>query len=283
MTASIVNTAMAEAWNGAEGEDWARDWQRYDLGVAAYHRRLLEAAAPEPGERALDVGCGNGQVGRDLAARGLRVTGVDLSGPMIARGTELAAGNPDVELVVGDAQVHPFPDEAFDLVVSRFGAMFFADRPAAFGNLARATRPGGRIALVAWQGIAGNEWLQEIRGALALGRDLPQPPVGAPGPFGLGDAPAACEVLRQAGYGDAQAQARVEPFWAGRDADDAYAFVSRTGVVRGLLDGLPADQVEQGLAQLRASLAAHESEDGVVYGSSAWLFTGTRDAGGSRS
>jgi hypothetical protein len=90
-------------------------------------------------------------------------------------------------------------------------------------------------------------------------------------------------VLRQAGYGDAQAEALAEPFWAGRDADDAYAFVSRTGVVRGLLDGLPADQVEQGLAQLRASLAAHESEDGVVYGSSAWLFTGTRDAGGSRS
>jgi SAM-dependent methyltransferase len=283
MTAPIVNTAMAEAWNGAEGEDWARDWQRYDQGVAAYHRRLLEACAPAAGERALDVGCGNGQVGRELAARGMRVTGVDLSGQMVARGTELAAGNPDVELVVADAQVHPFPDEEFDLVVSRFGAMFFADRQAAFGNLARATRPGGRIALVAWQGIAGNEWLQEIRGALALGRELPTPPVGVPGPFGLGDAPAACEVLRRAGYGDAQAEALAEPFWAGVDADDAYAFVSRTGVVRGLLEGLPQEHVERGLAQLRASLEAHQGEDGVVYGSSAWLFTGTRDTGGSRS
>jgi SAM-dependent methyltransferase len=276
MTATVVNTAMAQAWNGPEGDDWARDWERYDAGVEGYHRRLLEAAAPVAGERALDVGCGIGQVTRDLARLGLRATGIDLSRQMLEKGRELAAGIAGAELVEGDAQVHPFPDGAFDLVTSRFGAMFFADRAAAFSNLARATRPGGRIALIAWQEVAANEWLQEIRGALALGRELPAPPVGVAGPFGLADADRACEVLHQAGYDGVRAEAVTEPFVAGRDVDDAYAFLSVNGVVRGLLEGLPAPLAEQGLANLRASFAAHATADGVVYDSATWLFTGTR-------
>ncbi|HUR13027.1 MAG TPA: class I SAM-dependent methyltransferase [Mycobacteriales bacterium] len=274
----VANVEMAQAWNGPEGEDWARDWERYDKAVQGYHRRLLGAAAGRPGERALDVGCGNGQVARDLATAGLTVLGVDLSAQMVERGKELAAELPGADFLVGDAQVHPFDEGAFDLVVSRFGAMFFADRPAAFRNLARATRPGGRVALVAWQPIPANEWLMEIRGALALGRDLPSPPIGAAGPFGLADPDETCATLREAGYGDASATATTEGFWAGRDPDDAYAFLSRSGVVRGLLEALPPEQGEEGLAALRAVMEAHATGDGVVLGSAAWLYTGTRNA-----
>jgi SAM-dependent methyltransferase len=270
----MATTEMSQAWNGAEGDDWARDWEHYDAAAASYHRRLLDAAAVQPGERVLDVGCGNGQVARELAAAGAKAVGIDLSRPMLARARELSAGGP--EFVEGDAQVHPFTDGEFDVVLSRFGAMFFADRQAAFDNLARATRPGGRIALIAWQGISGNEWLQEIRGALALGRELPAPPVGVAGPFGLADADRACEVLHQAGYDGVRAEAVTEPFVAGRDVDDAYAFLSVNGVVRGLLEGLPAPLAEQGLVNLRASFAAHATADGVVYDSATWLFTGTR-------
>lgn len=274
MNATIANVEMAEAWNGAEGDDWARDWERYDAAAASYHRRLLDAAAVQPGERVLDVGCGNGQVARDLAALGAKAVGIDLSRQMLDRARELAAGS--AEFVEGDAQVHPFVDGQFDVVLSRFGAMFFADRAAAFRNLARATAPGGRIVLVAWATLQENEWLQEVRGSLALGRDLPAPPAGAPSPFGLADVDAATAVLRAAGYGDATATLLTEDFVAGKDADDAYAFLGSSGVVRGLLDGLSPELQEQGRKNLRASLEAHDTGHGVVYGSAAWLFTGTR-------
>lgn len=274
----VVNVEMAQAWNGPEGEGWAREWRRYDRGAQGYHRRLLEAAAGRAGERALDVGCGNGQVTRDLASAGLSVLGVDLSQQMVARAKELAVDLPGAGFLVADAQVHPFDESAYDLVVSRFGVMFFDDRTAAFGNLARATRPGGRIALVAWQPMGDNEWLTAIRGALALGRDLPTPPAGAPGPFGLADPESGCATLREVGYTDAAATAMQEAFWAGEDADDAYAFLSRLGVVRGLLEEFPPEQAAEGLAALRAVVEAHTTDDGVVFRSAAWLYTGTRDA-----
>jgi SAM-dependent methyltransferase len=273
--ATIPNIEMAKAWNGPEGEDWAREWQHYDRGVRAYHLRLLEAAAVRPGERVLDLGCGIGQVARDLAARGADSVGIDLSRPMLAKARELA---PAVDFVEGDAQVHPFPDASFDLVVSRFGCMFFADRGAAFSNVARATRQGGRLALLVWQGLDANEWLREVRGSLALGRELPSPPVGAPGPFGMADPDVGCAELSAAGWSGVAATAVDEPFWAGADVDDAMAFIGASGVVRGLLEGLPPEDQQRGRDALRDSFARHAGPNGVLYRSGCWLYSGTRSA-----
>jgi len=275
MEATIPNVEMAKAWNGPEGDDWARYWEHYDLGVRAYERRLVAAAAVAPGERVLDLGCGNGEVCRDLAAQGAVPVGIDLSQQMLAKARELGPG---IDFVAGDAQVHPLPEASFDLVVSRFGCMFFADRTAAFTNVARATRSGGRLALLVWQGLDRNEWLLEIRGALALGRDLPVPPPGAPSPFGMADPDLACAELAAAGWGDVAATPVEEPFWAGADVDDAMAFIGTSGVVRGLLEGLPADEQEKGRQQLRESFARHAGPDGVHYGSACWLYSGTRSA-----
>jgi SAM-dependent methyltransferase len=276
MAATIVNVEMAEAWN-AEGRDWARDWERYDRAIRNHHQRLLEVASVQPGERVLDVGCGNGEVARDLARRGAQVVGIDLSRPMLDRARLLAKDLPGAEFVEGDAQVHPFAPESFDKVVSRYGAMFFADRRGAFTNLARATRPGGGLALLAWQELAENEWLQEIRQALALGRDLPTPPAGLPGPFGLADAEGTCADLRAAGYGDVAAQEVRAAFVLGSDAEDAYGFMGSIGVVQGLLEGLSEADGQRGRAQLKDALVRHESDAGVMLGSASWLFTGTRE------
>ena len=86
-----------------------------------------------------------------------------------------------------DAQVYVFDPASFDVVLSNAGAMFFDDQNAAFANLRTALKPGGRIVLLVWQVLENNEWLNELRRALAMGRDLPTPPVGTPGPFGLAD------------------------------------------------------------------------------------------------
>src|SRR3954468_2691442 len=172
----VANADQLAAWDGDEGEHWSTHAERYDASVSAASQRLAEVAAIADGEVVLDLGCGCGATTRDAAraaGRGAAV-GIDLSSRMLERAHERAAGEGlgNVTFVHGDAQVHEFAPEAFDVVISRFGAMFFADPVAAFANVARATRPGGRAALVAWQALAANEWLTEVRGALALGREL---------------------------------------------------------------------------------------------------------------
>jgi SAM-dependent methyltransferase len=280
MASTIANVEMADAWDGDEGAAWARDWEHYDRGFRGYHERLVDAAAISDGERVLDIGCGNGESTRDAARatpRG-RALGVDLSSLMIERARSLAEveGLANVRFERGDAQVHPFEPDDQDLALSRFGAMFFGDPHAAFTNIGRALRSGGRLALVAWQGLEENEWLQTIRGSLAVGRELPSPATGAPGPFGLADPDRVASLLAAAGFGDVELTALREPFWAGADASDAFTFLSNSGPARGLLDGLEPASRARALDGLRAAMTAHDTGDGVYFGSAAWLVTARR-------
>src|SRR5207237_926186 len=119
-----------------------------------------------------------------------------------------------------DVQAHGFTPASFDLAISRTGTMFFGDPVAAFAKIARSLRPGGRLSLLTWQGPAGNEWIRELSGALAAGRDLPLPPPDAPGPFARDGAapsrPAASGRWRQAGgagnvYGRESTKRQVSP------------------------------------------------------------------------
>jgi SAM-dependent methyltransferase len=143
---TIANTAQAEAWNGDEGEHWASHADRYDHAVAGYHRALLDAARISAGEAVLDIGCGCGQSTIDAgrAADTGKAVGIDLSKPMLRTATERsqAAGIMNVTFVPGDAQVHAFDQSSFDFVISRFGAMFFADLGAALLNIAPWRAPG---------------------------------------------------------------------------------------------------------------------------------------------
>jgi SAM-dependent methyltransferase len=276
----IVNEDQANAWDGTEGETWAADQDRYDAGVGVYNEHLLDAANISTNERVLDIGCGCGQSTRSaarLAASGSAV-GVDLSSQMLARARDRAReeGVENVTFEQADAQVHPFAPGEFDVAISRFGAMFFGDPVAAFRNIGSGLRADARIALVAWQPLAENEWLSAIRATLAMGRQLPEPPIGMPGPFGLADPDAVRSILDGAGYVDIGVEGIQEPFYAGADADDAFDFVGRIGPVRGLLEDLDEAAEAQALEQLRAAIAEHETADGVLFGSSAWLVTARR-------
>jgi SAM-dependent methyltransferase len=172
-----------------------------------------------------------------------------------------------------DAQVHPLGDATFDVAISRFGAMFFGDPVAAFGNIGRALRADGRMALMSWQPLEQNEWLSAIRGALAMGRELPAPVCGAPGPFGLAEPDAVRDLLGTAGFVDVELDSVREPMTVGGSADDAYGFVSRMPPVRGLLQDLDDDTRTRALEQLRDTIAAHAAESGVSFDSAGWLIT----------
>ena len=192
------------------------------------------------------------------------------------RGRAEAQGLTNVEFLQVDAQVHPFGDAAFDVAVSSFGVMFFNDQVAAFSNIGRALRPGGRLAVMAWQELARNEWLTALRGALAVGRTLGSPPNGAPGPFGLAEPDHVRHVLAEAGFVDVQVEPIEEPMNLGADADDAFSFVRTMGIVEGMTHDLDDDDTARALAAVHAVLKDHETPDGVLIGSAAWLITARR-------
>ena len=274
------NADMASAWNGQEGEDWAAHADRYDAASAAFDASLLDGARITATDRVLDVGCGAGVSTRAAAraAPGGHVTGIDLSAQLLAeaRRRSAAAGLTNTTFVHGDAQVHPFEPVAFDVAVSRFGSMFFGDPVAGFGNVARALRPGGRLALLSWQELARNEWLLAIRRCLAAGRTLPEPPGDAPGPFGLADPDHVRRVLTAAGFEAVDLAGLPGTVRLGADAEDAFGFIGGLGLARGLLGGLDDATRQAALDDLRAALAAHATPDGVRLGASAWLVTARR-------
>lgn len=277
---SIVNTEQARAWNGYEGSHWAQNQDRWDAVNGGFNELLLTAAALDERSRVLDVGCGAGMTTR-LAARRVRsgrALGLDLSGPMLGRARETARrenlGNATFEQ--GDAQTRAFEAGAFDVAISRFGVMFFADPVAAFANIGRALRPGGRTAFVCAAEAEGNEWLQ----ALAALRDiLPIGGFGAPGGpgmFSLADPDTVHDVLSVAGY-EGIGTAHVEAYgtW-GRDADDAAAFLLDSGPGRHLLDQVGQDVQDLARSRLAETLQPHEQKGGLRLRSTAWLVTAHR-------
>ena len=273
-----TNTEQLGAWDGDEGAYWTDHAEAFDRSLDAYRERFAAAADVQAGDRVLDIGCGTGQTTRE-AARAAAVgsaLGVDLSSRMIElarrRATEDGIGNVAFEQV--DAQVHPFEPQAFDVAISRTGAMFFGDPVAAFTNIARALEPRARLALLTWQPLARNEWIREFIAALAAGRDLPGPPPSAPGPFGLSDPDRVRTILSAAGFVDVDLDGMNAGMWFGTDADDAYRFV--LGLLGWMLEGLDDAGRSRALDALRSTTAAHETESGVVYESAAWIVTARR-------
>ena len=272
------NSEQLRAWDGDEGAYWAAHADDFDRAMAYHHRRLLVAASIAPIDHVLDVGCGTGQTTRDAARAAPQGSslGVELSSEMLAVARLLTAteGIDNASFLQADAQIHDFGQAAFDVVISRTGTMFFGDRIAAFTNIGRSLVPRGRLAMVVWQVAAANEWIREIAGALAAGRELPTPPPDAPGPFSLSDPNTVRSVLSASGFEDIDCEAVEAPMWFGDTADDAHRFV--LGLLGWMLEGLDETGRLQASDDLRATLSAHATPEGVAFGSSAWMIRATR-------
>ena len=191
---------------------------------------LRRACDVQPHDHVLDIGCGGGQTTRQAArtARAGSALGVDVSAPAIERARELARaeGLGNVTFERADAQVHRFPPEHFDLAISRFGTMFFADPVAAFANIGRALRPAGRLVMMVWQAA---------RAQRVGRRHPPRPsarpqgaggrPSGGPDPFSLADPPTVTEILAAAGFADVAFTDVHEPVYYGPDVAAALDWV----------------------------------------------------------
>ncbi|MFJ9648861.1 class I SAM-dependent methyltransferase [Streptomyces sp. NPDC101206] len=289
---AIANSSQARAWNGYEGAHWAAHQNRWDAVNAGFDRPLFAAAAIAPGERVLDIGCGAGSTTRQAAraaAPGGEAVGLDLSGPMLERARASADGEglANVRFEHGDAQVHPLDRGAYDLAISRFGIMFFADPAAAFANIATALRPGGRVALLCAAEPEGNEWLTALT---ALADLLPLQGFGkpgGPGMFSLSAPDAAAALLSAAGLRDVRATHVTAYGTWGRDAADAAGFLLDSGPGRHLVAQAGPDLGDRARARLTDLLRRHASNGVLRLRSTGWLVTATAPApcasGGGRT
>ncbi|MER6949422.1 class I SAM-dependent methyltransferase [Nonomuraea sp. NPDC000554] len=275
---AIANTQQAEAWNGWEGVHWAQNRARYDATVAAFNDDLFRAAAIDEGDRVLDIGCGTGHItllAARQASRG-QVVGVDISAPMLERARADAAeqGITNVRFEQGDAQVHHFPDGGFDVAISRGGVMFFDDLVAAFANVRRGLRPGGRLVFMGPQGGSPDSEYARATGALKPLMRGPSP--AARGMGSLVDPARIHEVLGEAGFADVGVVPVEAPMDYGRDAADAAEFILGQGPVRFNLEGVDRAVVERAREELRAGLVAYETSEGVRISGAVWVVSATR-------
>jgi ubiquinone/menaquinone biosynthesis C-methylase UbiE len=200
------NADQIAYWNGPGGEHWTERQPLQDILLAPISQILIDSAAANSGERIVDVGCGCGSTSIALAqavAPSGFVLGIDISAPMLARARQLAPKTLPVDFVLADATVYPFDPASFDLLVSRFGVMFFAEPALSFANLRRALKPTGRLAFVCWREPRENPMLMTpLQAAYKHVPKLPQPGPEDPGPFSFASEERVRRILREAGFVD---------------------------------------------------------------------------------
>ena len=279
MTAAMRNAEQVEYWNGRVGETWAGMQDRMDRALTPVTAALLAAAAPALGDDVLDVGCGSGETSLALASAvgedGF-VTGVDISVPLLAaaraRTADLAL---DIEFVEADAA--GFDEGGRDLIVSRFGVMFFDDPVAAFANLHRLALAGGRLAFACWQPPARNLWATlplDLLGDLLPDAAIADP--YAPGPFAFADPDRVGAILAAAGWRDI-AFAPCDFAMLTGDGDDPAAaatqFALRIGPAARAVREAGPDVIVEAKRRLQQAFGAHVADGVVALPAAAWIVT----------
>jgi len=273
--AGAPNDAQIDYWNSTAGETWAKWQHQLDRQIDPLGREALRVLAPRPGEHVLDIGCGCGQTSLELAAAvspAGSVVGVDISRPMldVARARLRASPGMPVEFRQADAQAEVLGGRAFDAAFSRFGVMFFSDPVAAFANIRKALKPGGRLAFVCWRALAQNRWMLA---PLEAARPFlpPQEPADpeAPGPFAFADDRRLRSILGDAGF----SAVKTTPFdtrIGGGDLEDSLQLACRIGPLGSVLRDHP-HRLDAVSAAVRASLAPYLTPAGVLMPAAVWI------------
>ena len=268
-------------WNGAGGDHWVERQELTDRVLAPVAEIVLARAVAQPGERVIDVGCGCGVTTLALADQvepGGAVLAADVSAPMLARAEQRLGGRAGVSFVCADAALHPFAPAAADLLFSRFGVMFFGDPAAAFANLRRGLKPGGRVVFACWRQPSENPWMMvPLQAAYLHVPRLPKPGPEDPGPFSFGDPERVKRILDEAGF----RAVALEPIdlrldlASGGGLDAAVAYTLDIGATSRALDGA-SDAVRAAVAgSVRDTLAPFADGGKVPLDAAIWIVTAT--------
>lgn len=222
---------QSQIWNGPAGHAWVEAQSVLDEMFVEIADFLTAQARALGAHDVLDVGCGAGATTLQIAEATGRCLGVDVSAPLIALARERAEATGALAAFIhDDAQTHAFDRARFDLVVSRFGVMFFQDPIAAFSNLLRTTRPGGALRLVVWRSAAENTFLTTAERAVEhMLPDLTRRRDGVVGPFAFADPQTVAPLLETAGW--AHVAFKPVDFDASFSAEALELYMTRLGAV----------------------------------------------------
>jgi ubiquinone/menaquinone biosynthesis C-methylase UbiE len=280
--AQAWNNDQRALWNGADAEYWVREQERMDRTLAPVTGPLLSFAAPVAGSTVVDVGCGCGTTTIELArAVGPvgRVVGVDVSEGMLGLAEERLREFGNATCLLGDAAELPLGEIGAELIVSRFGVMFFGNPTAAFANLRTALIPGGRLRFACWRPIAENPWLQiPLHAVYEHVPRMPRPDAEEPGPFSFGDTARVERILEAAGFEaicftPLDVQIDLAP---GGTLDEATAQSSSVGPAKRALKEQPDDARAAAVESIRRALAPYVSPAGVKLAGAVWLVAADR-------
>ena len=278
------NEEQRTRWNGLDGEYWVSNQDRLDRTLAPVMDPLLAFAAPRAGSTVMDVGCGCGattiELARAVGPSG-HVVGIDISEPMLALATERLRKFGNATCRLGDAAGLPLRDLNAELIVSRFGVMFFGDPVAAFANLRTGLAAGGRVRFACWRPINENPWLQiPLHAVYEHAPRLPKPDPEEPGPFAFADTARVTRILTTAGF--------TEPSFtpldiqmdlaAGGTLEDAVSQSSAMGPAKRALADQPDDIRAAALESIRRALTPYASPAGVNLPAAVWLVAADRSA-----
>lgn len=203
-----ANAEQIALWNGSAGRGWVEAQESLDRLFEPFQDLLVEAVAERKAQHVLDIGCGTGSttlaIARLLAKSNGSAVGLDISEPMIAlakRRAELTSGPP--RFICADAQTHAFEPASFDLIVSRFGVMFFDDPVGAFKNLRQAAKPNAALHTIVWRGAADNPFMTAAeRAAAPFVPEIPKRRPYEPGQFAFADRDRVYSILEKAGWNE---------------------------------------------------------------------------------
>lgn len=274
------NAEQITYWNEQGGPKWVEFQEQLDHHLAPFGRVVMDRLAVSAGEHVLDVGCGCGETTLELARRvgpTGSVLGVDISSVMLARARERARDVRNVQFRIVDAQTHAFAAASFDAIFSRFGVMFFESPTAAFANLHRALKPGGRLGFHCWKSFPENPFMAvPFFAALQHVPPPPAPPPHAPGPFALADPDRVRGILVVAGFAEIDFESRTDPMDVGATLDEATDYAIQMGPASIALRDAGAETVAKVRASIREALREHRTPGGVRLGTSSWIVTARR-------
>ena len=274
-----INLEQKEFWNEKKGKIWVSLGPRIDDMFGPLGDEALRVLAPKKGENVLDIGCGTATTSFKLAGllgeKG-SVIGMDISKPILECAKQKAKENSikNIEFLLADAQNHYFMADSYDAIFSRFGLMFFDDPVAAFSNLLKGLKSGGRLTFVCWADRSANDWI-EVSTNIAT-KFLELPPKAAPrdpGPFAFEDPLYLNEVLSNAGWNKILIENYSATNVVGKNIKEAADFLSRMGPMSVPFEDSEDSVQRKVIDSLEKCFADYVTIRGVEMNFSTWMVT----------
>ena len=269
-----TNDEQTALWNGRGGRAWVDLQEVLDQLFKPFEDLLVEEARAASAHRVLDVGCGTGSttlaVARRVGAKG-HCTGVDVSEPLIAVARARAQREDELaSFIRADAQTHAFEPASFDMIISRFGVMFFDNPVIAFANLRRAAMDDAKMRCIAWRSAGENPFMTTAeRAAARLLPNIPARRPDAPGQFSFADRHRVASILQESGW----AEIDIRPI----DVDcslpekELVAYFTRLGPIGLVLEEADEQTRTHVMATVRAAFEPYVHGAEVCFTAACWM------------